>query len=75
VPCWCSSGGPGHVGLYVGQDASHYYVLGGNQGDAASIMRIARNRLIASRWPKGVSVTGGPITMAANGAATSRNEA
>lgn len=67
--------GGGHVGLYVGQDATHYYVLGGNQGDAVSIARIARNRLIASRWPKGVPVTGGPITMAANGAATSHNEA
>ncbi|MFZ2995960.1 TIGR02594 family protein, partial [Sphingobium sp.] len=25
--------GGGHVAFYVGEDASHYHVLGGNQGD------------------------------------------
>jgi uncharacterized protein (TIGR02594 family) len=67
--------GGGHVAFYVGQDSTHYHVLGGNQGDCVSIMRIARSRLIASRWPKGLPVVGGPITMAAKAAPASTNEA
>lgn len=41
--------GGGHVGLYVGEDATHFHVLGGNQGDAVSIKRIAKVRLVAAR--------------------------
>lgn len=41
----------GHVGFYVAEDAEAYHVLGGNQGDAVSIVRIAKNRLLASRRP------------------------
>lgn len=41
--------GGGHVGLYVGEDASSYFVLGGNQGDAVSIVRIAKSRCVAVR--------------------------
>lgn len=41
--------GGGHVGFYVGEDATHFHVLGGNQGDEVNIRRIARSRLIAAR--------------------------
>lgn len=41
--------GGGHVGIYVGEDNSHYHVLGGNQGDSVSISRIAKNRLFKAR--------------------------
>jgi uncharacterized protein (TIGR02594 family) len=34
--------GGGHVGFYVGEDLSSYHVLGGNQGDRVSIMRLER---------------------------------
>ena len=47
-----SRGNGGHVGLYVGEDAGAYHVLGGNQGDRVSIKRIAKGRLIgAQRCP------------------------
>lgn len=46
-----SRGSGGHVGLYVGEDETSYHVLGGNQGDSVSIVRIAKDRLIASRRP------------------------
>jgi uncharacterized protein (TIGR02594 family) len=36
--------GGGHVALYVGEDAEAYHCLGGNQGDAVSITRIAKTR-------------------------------
>jgi uncharacterized protein (TIGR02594 family) len=67
--------GGGHVGFYVGQDSTHYHVLGGNQGNCVSISRIARNRLVASRWPKGIPVIGGPVRLLASGAKASENEA
>jgi uncharacterized protein (TIGR02594 family) len=46
-----SRGSGGHVGFAVGQDASAFHVLGGNQGDTVSVTRIARSRLLAARWP------------------------
>jgi uncharacterized protein (TIGR02594 family) len=57
--------GGGHVGFYVGEDATAYHVLGGNQGDAVTIARIAKDRCIARRWPAGRPVIGRPIQMAA----------
>lgn len=45
------SGGGGHVGFLVGQDRTAFHVLGGNQGDSVSVVRIAKARLIATRWP------------------------
>lgn len=42
----------GHVGLYVGEDKSAYHVLGGNQGDSVSIVRILKSRCIAIRRPE-----------------------
>ena len=46
-----SRGSGGHVGFYIGEDKTSYHVLGGNQGDAVSIVRIAKDRLISSRRP------------------------
>jgi uncharacterized protein (TIGR02594 family) len=68
--------GGGHVGFYVGHDATTYHVLGGNQGNKVSITRIAKNRCIAVRRPiynakpEGVR----PFKVAASGAVSS-NEA
>lgn len=44
--------GGGHVGLYVGEDATAYHVLGGNQSDRVCITRIAKSRLYKARRPK-----------------------
>lgn len=68
--------GGGHVGFYVGEDSTHYHVLGGNQGDAVNVMRLAKSRCIARRWPRGVPVLGRPVRMtAAAGIPVSTNEA
>ena len=40
----------GHVGLYVAEDKDAYHVLGGNQGDSVSIIRISKNRLVTARY-------------------------
>jgi uncharacterized protein (TIGR02594 family) len=58
--------GGGHVGFYVGEDAKAYHVLGGNQGDAVSIARIAKDRCVARRWPADRAVIGKPVQMAAS---------
>lgn len=70
-----SRDGGGHVGFAVGQDASCYHVLGGNQSNRVSITRIVKSRMIAARWPS--SYPAQPISlpqMAATGT-TSTNEA
>lgn len=67
--------GGGHVGFAVAQDATHYHVLGGNQGNAVNIMRIGKSRLVASRWPKGVPVTGTLPYVRNSGVPSSKNEA
>lgn len=43
--------GGGHVAFYIAEDKDCYHVLGGNQGDAVTIMRIEKNRCIAIRRP------------------------
>lgn len=45
-------GGGGHVGFYIGQDATAFHVLGGNQGNRVSITRIRKERCIAVRRPQ-----------------------
>lgn len=65
--------GGGHVGFYVGEDATYFYVLGGNQSNSVNVMKLAKARCIAIRWPTGVPVTGKPIRMA--GGVVSTNEA
>ena len=44
-------GSGGHVGFAMGQDDTHFYVLGGNQSDAVTITCIAKSRVLGARWP------------------------
>lgn len=64
--------GGGHVGFYVGEDDNYYFVLGGNQNNSVNIHKIAKSRLLASRWPKGKPVLGKPIVM--SGGTVSKSE-
>lgn len=62
------NGYSGHVAFYVGEDASTYSILGGNQSDAVTITRIAKSRLLGARWPKTFPLIGpGQVTMTAGG--------
>lgn len=38
-----------HVGIYVGEDTTHYFVLGGNQANAYNISRFPKASLKAAR--------------------------
>ena len=64
-----SRNGGGHVALYVGEDDNYYHCLGGNQGDAVSIVRISKARCIAVRrfYSVGVPANVRPVKLAANG--------
>jgi uncharacterized protein (TIGR02594 family) len=60
----------GHVGLYVGEDASAFHVIAGNQGDIVSIKRIPKSRLLGiRRCPWRVNQPGSvrPIWLTASG--------
>jgi len=66
----------GHVGFYVGEDATAYHVLGGNQGDKVCVSRIAKSRLSQARRPQYNSQPTNirKVVLASNGA-LSTNEA
>ena len=64
--------GGGHVGFYAGEDAAYYFVLGGNQSNGVNVMKIAKSRCIATRWPKGEPVIGKPVFQ--TGGKVSHNE-
>lgn len=38
-----------HVGIYVGEDATHFFTLGGNQANAYNIVRFPKTSLKAAR--------------------------
>jgi len=70
------NGASGHVGLYVGETAQFYYVLGGNQSDSVCITRLAKHRLLSAHRqyflpPDNVR----PILIGRDSGKVSRNEA
>lgn len=67
--------GGGHVGFYVGETGPDYVVLGGNQGNRVSKMKIAKKRCRAIRWPSTVPVAGEALHVDGKGLALSTNEA
>jgi uncharacterized protein (TIGR02594 family) len=70
--------GGGHVALYIGEDATAYHVLGGNQSDSVSITPIDKKRLYrARRAPFSVALptSARPYIIADSGMPYSVNEA
>lgn len=58
--------GKGHVGFYAGETAEGaFLILGGNQGDAVSIVAKPRDRFLEARWPvTALPATGGKVIVA-----------
>lgn len=71
-----SRDGGGHVGFCAGGDSTYFSVLGGNQSNRVSIMKIARSRLVTGgiRWPETAELPTKFVLAQAQGA-ISRNEA
>jgi uncharacterized protein (TIGR02594 family) len=65
-----------HVGFYAGERADGTLrVLGGNQSNAVSETWIAKERLLAIRWPKDVPLpTTGRVILTGDGLPVSTNE-
>jgi uncharacterized protein (TIGR02594 family) len=60
--------GGGHVGFYVGGNATAYRVLGGNQSNSVNETWIAKSRCTGIRWPKGEPLpAGGPVFLNSKG--------
>lgn len=69
------TGTSGHVGLYAGEDAEAYHVLGGNQSNAITIARLDKGRVLGFRWPAKFPLPkGGPVHLTKSGG-LSTNEA
>ena len=71
------NGFQGHVGVYVGEDAAAFHVIGGNQEDKVTIKRLGRDRLLQARrcpWRINQPANVRRVPLAANGG-LSGNEA
>jgi len=67
----------GHVALYVGEDETHYHILGGNQSDMVNIVRKAKTPLLAIRrapWKIAQPANVRVVKLSAKGAPTSVKE-
>lgn len=51
------NGWQGHVGFYVGEDASYYHILGGNQSNAVTITKVRKDRFLKARWMPGFELS------------------
>ncbi len=67
--------GGGHVGFLVGQNATSFRVLGGNQSDGVTETWIENARAVAIRWPSGVALSSEPLPYVSAKGAVSKNEA
>lgn len=67
----------GHVGFYVGEDTTHYHVLGGNQSNSVTVSRIAKSRLRPGgiRWPKSYPANTRPLVKSPGDLQITSNEA
>ena len=61
----------GHVGFLVGQNKTHYEVLGGNQGDRVSKVFIDKSRCVGIRWPRTYSKATTPVPYSKLGSVSS----
>lgn len=67
-------GWQGHVGFVVGSDATHVWVLGGNQSNEVNIRKFPRSRVLGYRWPLTAMRPGTEVAMT-GGKSTDGNEA
>lgn len=72
-----SRSGGGHVAYYVGEDATHFHCLGGNQSNSVNITRIAKDRLVGCRrakWKVSQPLSVKKVYLTADGSPISVNE-
>lgn len=70
-------GSGGHVAMYVGEDETHYHILGGNQSDMVNIVRKAKQPILAIRrapWRVAQPENVRKVWLSSSGAPTSTKE-
>jgi uncharacterized protein (TIGR02594 family) len=68
--------GGGHIAMIVGHDKTYFHCLGGNQSNAVTITKIAKDRLAGSlRWPHTYSLPTEELPLTSLDATVSTNEA
>lgn len=68
--------GGGHIAQIAGHERDYFHCLGGNQSNAISIVKIAKNRLAGGlRWPKTWPLPTRELPHSTIDATVSRNEA
>lgn len=67
--------GGGHVGFVVGHDSKYYHVLGGNQSNAISVMKLDKTRVKGLRMPSTYTVNLKPMPFSVFDGKVSYNEA
>lgn len=66
----------GHIAMIVGHDRTYFHCLGGNQSNAVTITKIAKNRLAGSlRWPRTYALPSLALPITSLDATVSTNEA
>lgn len=66
-------GSGGHVAFYVGEDKTHYHILGGNQSNKVCIIRQPKSPILAVRrcdWRISQPLDVKPVTLSSKGAPT-----
>lgn len=57
--------GRGHVAFYLGEDATHYTILGGNQSDQVKVIRMAKSHAVRWHFRKSKSSLGSKTNLSA----------
>lgn len=73
--CILDRDGGGHVFFVTKVSPSFVWGIGGNQGDAVSIAKFDRKRVLGVRWPAALPLPQPLVLVADAGGALSRNEA
>ena len=68
-------GWQGHVGIVVGHDKNYLHILGGNQSDSVSVVKIAKSRLLGYRFPSTYAVPEKALAYSVFNGTVSVNEA
>ncbi len=67
--------GGGHVAFVVGHDKDYFHVLGGNQSNSVSVMKLAKSRVKGLRYPKTYELRGTALPLTTFNGKISYNEA
>jgi uncharacterized protein (TIGR02594 family) len=48
----------GHIGFFIREEGDYIWMLGGNQGDAVSVAKFRKSKILEYRWPRSIAKSG-----------------